>query len=266
MDGPCQWSLTLVDGWQLSCNGRPVTVALRQQRVIAAIALHKSIHRTTLAGLLWPESSELKAAGNLRESIWVISHRLPELLVDGNDPLELRSTVRVDTREIREQISRLDESSSPALEADLLQELRGPGLLPGWYEDWAVAEQERWEQLRLNVLERLARTCLQRGDIDGALDAAGAAVAIDPLRESAHRLRIETHMADGNLASALHVYQDFRRRLWEEVGVAPSEKIAALVQPILTREEHRTQANAHTRATPRKRALRQRTLPEDPRR
>ncbi|MGZ4660723.1 MAG: AfsR/SARP family transcriptional regulator [Arthrobacter sp.] len=234
--------------------------------MIAAIALHKSIHRNTLAGLLWPESSELKAAGNLRESIWVISHRLPELLVDGNDPLELRSSVRVDTREIRAQISRLDESPSPALEADLLQSLRGPGLLPGWYEDWAMVEQERWEQLRLNVLEKLARTYLRRGDIDGALDAAGAAATIDPLRESAHRLRIETYVADGNFASALHVYKDFRRRLWDEVGVAPSEKITALVQPVLAREDHRTQPGADAHITARKRVVRQRSLPDDPRR
>jgi DNA-binding SARP family transcriptional activator len=249
VNAPCQWFVTLIDAWQLRCDGQPVLVAFRQQRVIAALALHKAVHRANLAGMLWPESSDTKAAGNLRESLWVISHRLPELLVDNADPLELRDEVRVDVREVRKQISRLEDASSPALESEILDRVRGPGLLPGWYEDWVVSEQERWERLRLDVLERLARAYLQRGDINRALESAFAAVAIDPLRESAQRLKVQTYLADGNFAAALQAYREFRSRLLDEVGVAPSDKITEIMQPLLRSAADSEKRSADRRVT-----------------
>jgi DNA-binding SARP family transcriptional activator len=56
-----------------------------------------------------------------------------------------------------------------------------------------------------------------------------AATAIDPLRESAHRLMIQALMAQGNAADAVRVYDSYRDRLHNELGLEPSSSIADLL-------------------------------------
>src|SRR5687768_35860 len=90
------WQLQLIDGWRLRSGGRDVKVGLRQQRLVAALALLGSQPRPYLSGLLWPESSEKQASGSLRAAVWTISQQLPGLLVSDNLRLGLAESVRVD--------------------------------------------------------------------------------------------------------------------------------------------------------------------------
>jgi DNA-binding SARP family transcriptional activator len=227
------WEIQLLGGWQIRHGKFPVKVTIRQQRLIAVLALYGSQPRPFLAGLLWPDSSERQATGSLRETIWMVSHQLPGLLVESRDPLALAEDVVVDVNEIRQRLATLDGDRAVRLRPAMLDLLRTAELLPGWYEDWVVAEQDRWKQLRLTALERLASQHLDRGETDLATDAAGFAIAIEPLRESAQRLLLETHIADGNYAQALRAFKVFRTRLWNEFGVEPSAKITNLMAPLL---------------------------------
>ena len=228
------WEVQLLGGWQIRRGAVPVKVTIRQQRLIAVLALYGSQPRTFLAGLLWPDSSDKQATGSLRETIWMITHQLPGLLVESRDPLALAPDVVVDVHEISRRLAALEVDRSAGLPPAMLDRLRTAELLPGWYEDWVVAEQERWKQLRLSALERLASRFLERGETDQANDAAGFAIAIEPLRESAQRLLLETHIADGNYAQALRAFEVFKSRLWREFGVEPSAKITKIMAPLLT--------------------------------
>ncbi|GLB66866.1 hypothetical protein AHIS1636_13050 [Arthrobacter mangrovi] len=226
-----RWELQLIGGWQLRRDHVPVKVAMRQQRLVAALALYGRQSRAFLAGLLWPDSSESQAAGSLRESIFLINKHLPGLLGQTADPLDLSRAVSVDVLDVRMRASRLQDH--PGLNRGLLHLVEDADLLPGWYEDWVVAEQERWQRLRLTVLERLARQYLDQGNTEQAMEAARAATMIEPLRESAQRLLMQACLAEGNHAEALRLYQSFRVRLRREFGVAPSAIIADLIGPLL---------------------------------
>lgn len=227
-----EWDLRLVGGWQLFCAGRPIKVPLRQQRLLAALALQGRQARPSLAGLLWPESTESKAAGSLRESIFLVNRHMPKMLEQAPHSVGLAASVRVDVQ-ITFRTAQLDDFASLAQQQILLGDMQAP-LLPGWYEDWVTAEQEKWRRLRLSVLERLARLLLARDDIGAALAAACAAIAIEPLRESAQALRIECYLAEGNNAEALRAYRAFSVRLRQEFGVSPSPVISDLFRPLLT--------------------------------
>lgn len=227
------WEVRLLGGWQIRHGNLPVKVTSRQQRLIAVLALHGSEPRAFLAGLLWPDSSERQAAGSLREAIWMISHQLPGLLEESRDPLALAPDVTVDVREVRRRLAALDGGRGVRQRPALLDLLRTAELLPGWYEDWVMAEQERWRQLRLKALERLASQYLERGEIDRAADAAGIAIAIEPLRESAQRLLLQAHIADGNYAQALQAFESFKSRLRKDYGVEPSAQITNLMAHLL---------------------------------
>src|SRR5262249_4938598 len=63
---------------------------------------------------------------------------------------------------------------------------QGP-LLPGYYEEWVLAEQRRLAERYLQALRALARQRERAGDWEGALDCARRAVHADPLREESHQ-------------------------------------------------------------------------------
>jgi DNA-binding SARP family transcriptional activator len=132
-----------------------------------------------------------------------------------------------------------------------LERIRGPGrtgweddehkdavagltrtLLPGWSDDWLTFERERWDQVRVHNLERIARELLAQERYFAALETAMAAIAVEPIRETAHRIVIEIHLAEGNKATALQHYQRYRGMLQRDLNVAPSQQMDQLVRPL----------------------------------
>jgi DNA-binding SARP family transcriptional activator len=84
-------------------------------------------------------------------------------------------------------------------------------------------------QARLHTLEALARAALEEERPEAALTTALAAVRVDPLRESARRLVIIAHLAEGNAPDALRHYKAYRERLWIDLGLRPSHQLQTLV-------------------------------------
>ncbi|HZC53880.1 MAG TPA: bacterial transcriptional activator domain-containing protein [Mycobacterium sp.] len=108
--------------------------------------------------------------------------------------------------------------------------LRTGDLLPGWYDDWVVIEQERLRQLKLHGLEASARRLAADGRYGEALELAFEAVRLEPLRESAHRAVIDALLAEGNVSDALGHYRRFCAQLAAELGVAPSARLVAVMR------------------------------------
>src|SRR5262249_37005908 len=104
-------------------------------------------------------------------------------------------------------------------------------LLPDWYDDWLRDEREELRQTRLHALESLARVLSQSGHHADAIQAALAAIRLEPLRESAHRTLIEIHLAEGNRSEARRQFQRCLRLLREELGVEPSDSMRLLLDP-----------------------------------
>jgi DNA-binding SARP family transcriptional activator len=102
-------------------------------------------------------------------------------------------------------------------------------LLPDWYDEWVLFERERLRELRLHALEALATRLPAAHRWGAAMDAALAAVAADPLRESAHRVVIETHLAEGNCCEAIRHYVLFRDLLRRRIGIEPSVEVGQLL-------------------------------------
>lgn len=224
-----EWVLNLLGCWQLRLNGLPVDVGVRQQRLIAVLALLGARSRLSIANLLWPDSSEAQASGNLRAGVFLVSHRLPRLLGDSTDPLALDADVSVDIQQVRLLMSEIELAEHLAVPTGAAEVLRTAGLLPGWYEDWVVFEQERFQQQQLCALDTLSSRYLMLGHIRQAMEAASAAIAIEPLRETSQLLLVRAHLAADDRASAERISRAFRSRLQRELGIAPSPTFAALL-------------------------------------
>ncbi|MGZ4590153.1 MAG: AfsR/SARP family transcriptional regulator [Actinomycetes bacterium] len=229
-DRPEDIRLSLLGRWQLRRDGRTVPMPMSGRRLLALLALTGERPRLTVAGTLWPDCSEQRALGNLRSVLWRIqAMRLPLIDVDA-DTLALGESVVVDVHELRACANGLmDGASAGALGLLLL----GEELLPGWYDDWVLLEQERIRQLRLHALERLSDRLLDDGQHTQALEAALSAIAAEPLRESARRAAIRVHLAENNVNEAVRQFVEFRRLLRQELGLAPSSGLANLMRPYL---------------------------------
>ena len=77
---------------------------------------------------------------------------------------------------------------------------------------WAAEQRRELETIRLRALEALAEAGLRQGgrELGAAEQAARAAIAAAPFRESAHRLLMEVHEAAGNPAEALRAFEELR--------------------------------------------------------
>lgn len=219
-----RFALRLLDGFSVDAAALPSGA----QRLVAFVALHeRPLLRTYVAGSLWLDCAEARAAGNLRSALWRVQRATPGLLEADARSLRLGAGVDVDLR-AAERLAR----AAPG--PDLSPAALAHDLLPDWYEDWVLIERERFRLLRLHALEALCEQRAAEGRLAEALDAGLAALAGEPLRESAHRALIRVHLAEGNVAEALRQFRLRRRLLREHLGIEPSERLWELV-PVTAR-------------------------------
>jgi len=228
---PSAWSLSLLGAWRLAKNGAAVDVGGNGQRLFALLALRGASERPYLAGLLWPRCSDAHAHGNLRATLSRLHRRqLTEVLYAAGGVLSLRPEVAVDAHTVQATASAVLDGTIRSPDWRTVRLLDDGELLAGWYEEWVLYERERLQQLCLHALEVLSGQLLAAGNGRVALIAAQAAVAVEPLRESAHRAVIEAHLASGNRGEALLHLHRLRHLLRDELGVEPSGPTVELLR------------------------------------
>jgi len=225
--------LTLVDDFTLVAAGRRLVVPHSVERILAYLALAgRPVNRATLAGALWLDASQSRAANSLRTGLWRLRRVGAAVNETGDGRVSLAVGVRVDVADLSETAQRLRRAPPGDPLAGLARLVEKRELLPDWDDDWVLPERERFRLLRLGALERAAELLLGRSEPEAALDAALAACGSEPLRESARRLVVRAHLAEGNVAEAVHAYAQYRALLRDELGVQPSRAMETLIGPL----------------------------------
>ena len=106
-------------------------------------------------------------------------------------------------------------------------------LLPGAEGQWLDARRTRLRNTLLRALECRAEVYLWNAEYSLAGEAAHELLALEPLRESGHRLLIRALSAAGNSAEALRAYERCRRLIADELGVDPSRQTKAVYEAVL---------------------------------
>jgi len=213
-------------------NGISLHVPDGSKRLLAFVALSRGrVDRRYAAGSLWPMGSDKHAAGNLRSALWRLKSAEIDVLESDKRTLALRRAAVVDVHVACEWAGRL-VYGSPTRDDLRTVNWRGDclDLLPGWSEDWVILEREHIRQRLLHALEALSRHLVEAGRYAEAVEAAVWAVSAGPLRESAIRVLIEAHLAEGNLIEARQVYDVYSSTLRRELGVEPGRQLAGLVR------------------------------------
>jgi DNA-binding SARP family transcriptional activator len=237
------WQLQLLGTFSVCQYDREIRLGIREQRTVALVALQGARSRSYIAGTLWPEVTETRAFGSLRAAIWNIRHAAHGLLSYDRQKVALGPHVQADVDDLIRCAARAmqstDGESAPfaigeeAQHGPVLSVLTRGDLLPEWQDDWVSFERTRLQLLRLRGLEALSAKLLDHGQTASAMSAALAATSIEPLRESAQRAVIRAYIAEGNHHAALRDYQQFRGRLFWELGVLPSDQLNELIRPLV---------------------------------
>jgi DNA-binding SARP family transcriptional activator len=230
-DEPVHVRLTLLGRWRLQRAGSPIRLSRSGQRLVAFLALAGACDRDFVAGTLWPESPEPRAHANLRNTLWRLRCRGDGIVTATAAEVGLRDT-STDVDDLTSYASDLLNDPAAPIDPRRFGLLAGPGLLPGWYEDWVQERRDGLDQLRVAALERLSARFLPTR-LPLAAETARAAVRLDPLRESARYRLIHAQLAEANVAGAVREYRQFRDLLDRELGIAPSGRITALLAPYL---------------------------------
>jgi class 3 adenylate cyclase/DNA-binding SARP family transcriptional activator len=234
----------------VEANGRVVDEARfpgRQGRLLFAYlvaAQSRPVPRDELADAIWGESPP----ATWEKALAVLVSKLRGLLAEdgvvltnafGCYRLDLPEGTWVDlfaaatgAQDAEEALAagELDEARAAARSAESLTR---PPFLPG--EDGAWVEQKRRDlrDVLVRALECLRDADAAEGDLGNAVRYAAEITELEPFRETSYRALMQAHVAAGNPAEALRVYERCRRFLADQLGAYPSPESEAVYREIL---------------------------------
>lgn len=233
--------LRLLPNFELSHHGRRLRLPAPAQRLLAFLALsERPQRRCIVAPRLWADLPDERSGAALRTTLWQVRRAAPSTVTSHDSHLRLCPSVEVD---LHESVHRMRSLETGARPEEGLSDSLSHDLLPDWLDEWVVVERERYRQIRLRALETLCRRFTEAGKHAPAIEAGLSAVAADPLRETAQRVLIEAHIAEGNLSEAVRQYRTYARLLDVELGVEPTASLTALL-PAAARAHHPSRAVA----------------------
>lgn len=223
-------SLTLLGGFGFDSGGASLPLAARKARVlIAALALarHRTLSRARLASLLWGSSEPEQARVSLRQAVAQLRRAGIDIEAPEADTLTLPAAIAIDVDAFDAALSRGSAAEAIRLyRGDLMegQAFRDP-IIDSWLQGERVRLRELAVEALVSELDRL-------GDRPEAGEIARRLIALDPLREAAHRTLMRLDLARGDTAASLARFAMLRDLLRRELDIAPAADTMALVQSI----------------------------------
>ncbi len=223
----------------------------RQGRTLLKVLLLRRRHVVTsdqLLDVLWPDEDPEVTRPRLHVRISQLRRMLdpkrPQAYIqsiDGGYILDTHDAWWVDVdafEDAAEQGRRAHEVDElpTAIGAyeEALRLYRGDLLEEDRYAEWAFAERERLLERYLTLLTELAEAYAQQGRYRRAISLYRSALERDPYRETLIVRLMLAHAYAGDSVQALRIYDRCKRRLVEEMGVAPLPSTQALAEQILT--------------------------------
>ena len=241
--------LVLLGGFQARALGQEIDVPGRKERALLsylALPAGEARSRDKLAGLLWSDRGDTQARESLKQVVFKLRKLLDcvqpaPLLADREFVTLERAAVTVDVTEFERLIGEGSlESLARAIALYRGELLDGLDLRDAAFEGWLLTERQRLRNLASEALAKLVDWHMSAGAHDQAAAAARRLLAMDPLREVAHRALMQIYAAQGQTALALKQYQLCRDVLQTELNVRPEAETERLYQSI---REKRTIAN-----------------------
>lgn len=223
-------TIALLGQFDIRREDTPLVLPSRAAQTVAAwLLLHPGIahRREYVAGLIWPESTEENARGNLRHALWELRAHLPEGFIRAD-----RVTIawRTDAA-YQTDVELLLEGSGETETVEQLAKAVGVyagELLPGFYEEWVTRERERLHALFEEKIARLLHLLLKGKRWQAVLQWAEYWIARGQTPEAAYRGLMIARAALGDAAGAINAYKRCVDALGRDLNVPPAPETEEL--------------------------------------
>ena len=222
----------------LGPSGNPIRVRTKKHLallVYLAVESQRSHRRDRLAELLWPRGRISEARHSLSTALSVLRLRL------GPGPLEAsRDQVQLLPGCVALDLDRL--AAGDILGSETTEGLEVAPFLDGFeipdaseFALWKDRQQARLLPAIRDALVLLIDRCRRTGDSRRIEELADRMLGLDELSEEAIRAKMEARAFAGDRLTALQVFEEWRTKLGQELGAAPSD----LVEGMAVRLRHR---------------------------
>jgi predicted ATPase/DNA-binding SARP family transcriptional activator len=229
-------------------EGGPVALPAKQRRVLAALAVDPGKTRTVdcLTDATWGRPSPRNPAKALQLYVSRLRKVLPAGIRIRTDSagylLELDDDI-LDAARFERLLSEAEvalQEGNARLAASMLGRAlliwRGPAFGELGYEDFARAETERLEELRLHATEERLDARLQLGAHTVLLAELRELAVAHPLRERIQAQLMTALYRSGQQSQALDVYGAVQARLRDQLGLDPGPELRELQRRVLTHD------------------------------
>ncbi|HWN80697.1 MAG TPA: BTAD domain-containing putative transcriptional regulator, partial [Candidatus Udaeobacter sp.] len=250
MTSPIQspWHIQML-GTFTARRGRQEVVRFRTRKMaslLAYLSCHKQqAHpREGVIERFWPDVPAGAGRQSLSQALCALRHQLEGPGVErGAVIVADRLTVRLDPRAVTTDVAEferaLDEAQN-APDGSAARRLRLKSahgvyqgeFLPGYYDDWVLAERTRLSELHLGVLVGLGLEHERAGERDRAIQLARIAIASDPWCEEQHRTLMRLLAESGHATAACEHYRELVARWQTELDADPEPQTTALFRAI----------------------------------
>ena len=222
-----------------------------QARTLLALLVclrHRSVSREEMADNIWPHARPATWQTALRGAVGRVRGFLIQAGLGDADVVRASNggyrfhppvDVHVDVEVAAAQAERAERAFA-AGQPDTARDLASRAcavlvrpLLPGLESPWLDAKRRELNEVLLLAQTTLAEARLALGEVGHAAAAARDVIALDPFRETAHRLLMRAHLESGDAAAALRAYEHCRQLLADELGADPDPETQALYQAML---------------------------------
>ncbi len=215
-------------------------VSAKARALLYFLAVDGRIHtRHALANLLWGDLPEADARRNLRGVLLKLRQVVEEHLVINTHDVAFNFAAphQLDVVQFRQL---LNGAPSPSQLQQAIALYRGDFLDEFYirqapeFEDWMAQQRTQYQQMVVDALLALADHAQQQGRYEAGIQSARQALALEPVREDAHRLLMRLLALHGQRGLALAQFDVCREIMQAELGVEPAAETAVLYDHIRT--------------------------------
>ncbi|SFP39344.1 DNA-binding transcriptional activator of the SARP family [Mesorhizobium sp. NFR06] len=236
--------LHLLGGFDFAGAGAAAPVFSRKARAMVAYLALQAGHsqsREKLAALLWGVTGEAQARMSLRQAVSAIRKAMS--VSGGGRFVTEGASIALHLDDFDFDVARFEALSTGSAPEDMEQALTvyrgdlldGLGLREEPFEDWLRIERERLRTMAVTALDRLIVHYSAANDPASCIRAATRLLAMEPLREDAHRALMRSYAAQGRINLALKQYDLCRDALQRDLRLMPEPETRELYEDLRAR-------------------------------
>ena len=192
------------------------------------LAHPEGLNKGQISLYFWPDASPSEIKFRLKNTIYRMRHAVgKEAVVLQEEYYTFNHTLdyEYDLENFQKEIVLARKANNPErVTAHLIKAVKfykGP-FLPDIEDSWIISAREHLHQNYLEILMKLAEIFLTEKDFSQALHYSQLAITADPCFESAYRMSMRIHAAEGNRAAVVRQFERCKDVLMKEIEVDPS--------------------------------------------